>query len=351
MVSSGALREPFVVIDVGVLGGEHPRWHFLGDHLVVHGFDAIREVVDELADKNANARNKRYHWLAIGNEDAEREFFFKPSNPTVSSFYRALDPELQSRTVPVRRLDTLLEEGVIPKADFLKVDVEGFEGSVLSGASKLLAGGILGVESETNFSTSPTYPKTHFGSIQDVLLQQGMFVFDINFNRVARPGYHEARRRRGLPQIPTEGTGKPATLNVLFCRDLTAERDGSLYYAKLPPPPSVDQILKAISIYELHGLNDIAVDTAIKFAGELNPRVDIEHAVDLLSRATGHVQQHRAPPDATQIPATPMEVRISKLARDYDDLRKQIAEIHNSTSWRITAPLRNVVDRFRRAMR
>ena len=29
IASSGALREPFVVLDVGVLGGENPRWHFL----------------------------------------------------------------------------------------------------------------------------------------------------------------------------------------------------------------------------------------------------------------------------------------------------------------------------------
>ena len=290
MVSSGALQEPFVVVDVGVLGGENPRWHFLGDHLVVHGFDAIKEVIEDLSEKNAGASNKRYHWFAIGNEDGEREFFFNPSNPTNSSLYRSSDPILQSRTVPVRRLDTLFKEGVISKADFIKVDVEGFERDVFFGARELLAAGVLGVESETNFSTSPVYPDTHFGLIQDVMLQNGMFVFDINFNRVPRAAYQEARNRRNLPQLPSEGTGKPATLNVLFCRDLTAERDGSLYYAKVPPPPSVDQILKAMAIYELHGLSDIAVDTAVKFSPELGRRVDVERAVDLLSRATGHLQ-------------------------------------------------------------
>ena len=87
LASSGALREPFVVVDVGVLGGENPRWHYLGDHLVVHGFDAIKEVIDELAQTNATAANKKFHWFAIGNEDAERKFFYKPSNPTNSSFY------------------------------------------------------------------------------------------------------------------------------------------------------------------------------------------------------------------------------------------------------------------------
>ena len=51
LVASGGLREPFVVIDVGVQGGENPRWRFLGDHLIVHGFDAIKEAVDDLKKK------------------------------------------------------------------------------------------------------------------------------------------------------------------------------------------------------------------------------------------------------------------------------------------------------------
>src|SRR5262245_27966696 len=126
LVRAGLLRESFVLIDVGVLGGENPRWHVLGDHLVVHGFDAIKEAVDELAKKN-RAGNKTFHALAIGDEDGEREFYFKPSNPSNSSFFQsfflAAAPDLQLRKVPVRRLDTLLRDGVVPKADFLKVDV------------------------------------------------------------------------------------------------------------------------------------------------------------------------------------------------------------------------------------
>ena len=51
-VDCGGLREPFVVIDVGVQGGENPRWRFLGDHLILHGFDAIKEAVDDLTRKN-----------------------------------------------------------------------------------------------------------------------------------------------------------------------------------------------------------------------------------------------------------------------------------------------------------
>ena len=36
-------------------------------------------------------------------------------------------------------------------------------------------------------------------------------------------------------------------------------------------------------IYELHGLNDIAVDTAARFRAELSPRLDVDRAIQLLA--------------------------------------------------------------------
>src|SRR5262249_37127798 len=270
----------FVLIDIGVLGGENPRWHFLGDHLVVHGFDAVKEVVDELSHSNAASPNKYFHWFAIGNEDGDRKFFFNPNNPSNSSFFEY--PGTQACIVPVRRLDTLLKERVIPKADFLKVDVEGHERHLFLGARNLLAAGVLGVETETSFATSVVYPEAAFGLIQALLIKHGLVMSDLNFNRVRRENYQKARKLRGLPELPVVGAGKPATFNVLFCRDLVAELNGSVFYENLPPSPGVDQILKLIVIYEVHCMNDIAVDIAMTFSNELGQRLDVERAIDLL---------------------------------------------------------------------
>ena len=131
VVKQGYLQEPFVLVDVGVQHGEHPRWHQLGDYLVVHGFDAIAEAVDELTQRNAGKRNRHYHWIAAGAEDEERAFYFNPANPTASSMYPHGESRFNTiagqevRKVQVRRLDTLLAEGMLPRADFLKIDVEG----------------------------------------------------------------------------------------------------------------------------------------------------------------------------------------------------------------------------------
>jgi FkbM family methyltransferase len=284
MVKSGTLHAPFVVIDVGVLGGENPRWHFLREKLIVHGFDAIEEVIEELQRTTADSKwDSNYHALAIGNEDGERKFFVDPKQLTNSSFSEGAAGALKPRLVQMRTLDSLLKQGVIPRADFLKVDVEGFEREVFLGAQGLLSGGVLGVEVETNFNTSPEYPKGHFGLINDLVLQHGLHLFDLNFDRAVRPSYESIRRRSNRPITP-KGAGVPSTFNVLFCRDLTAERDGHSYYERKPAPATVDQILKMMTVYELHGLNDVAIETAITFSNQLSHRIDVEQAIELLTK-------------------------------------------------------------------
>jgi len=87
VVASGTLHEPFVVVDIGVQGGENVCWHLLGDHLVVHGFDAIEEVIDRLQRQNRGNPNRHYHWIVAGGADEEREFYCNAADRFSSSFY------------------------------------------------------------------------------------------------------------------------------------------------------------------------------------------------------------------------------------------------------------------------
>jgi len=281
VTSCSLLHEPFVVIDVGVQGGVNQRWTLLEDYLLLHGFDAIAEVIADLKEGNSGRTNWHFHNYALGSEDGERSFYFNVANPTASSIYEqgAKDAQGQSveqpRRVIVRRLDTLFANGTVPPADFLKVDVEGFEGDVFRGAQALIASGVLGIETESNFNVSPEYPKSHFSAISDILVDHGFTVFDIGFNRVPRPSFTRALRQKGVGELDAQHVGKLATVNFLFCRDLTTEQK--------PLPPSIDQIIKMMIIYELHGLNDIALDTADRFADQLATRLDMEMAMNLLA--------------------------------------------------------------------
>jgi hypothetical protein len=56
-------------------------------------------------------------------------------------------------------------------ADYIKIDVEGFEKDVLLGAHDPLGAGVLGLQTETNFGVSPSYPKSHFGTLAEIALE------------------------------------------------------------------------------------------------------------------------------------------------------------------------------------
>jgi FkbM family methyltransferase len=283
VVREGLLLKPFVLIDVGVQGGESERWHALGDHLLLHGFDAIEEVIEELKKQNLAHRNKHYHWIAAGKFDGEQTLYFDAENPFSSSFYQQAETTAQPREVQVRRLDTLMAEGVIPPADFLKADVEGYEKDVFLGAVELLKG-LLGFETETAFTVSVEYPNTHFGTVLDIALKNHQRAFDIEFNRVPRASFQRALERENRPPIADHVTiGRPATVNVLFCRNLTEEIDSPANYLSAPPPLDNDRIIKQIIIYELYGLNDVAVDTVERLADQIAGRIDVDKAVRLLA--------------------------------------------------------------------
>jgi FkbM family methyltransferase len=254
VVSERLLHEPFVLIDVGVQGRENQRWQPLGDHLVVHRFDPIEEVVRELTEQNDHRPNCHYHCMAVGNVDGEQEFYFNPANPTASSMFRQgisrfdVENVEQPRQVPIRRLDSLLAEGLIPQADFIKVDVEGFEKDVLLGARELLSAGVLGLHTETNFGVSPHYPKGHFATLAELALDQHLLVFDIAFNRIPRASFQRALVDKGMKPISENYlVGRPATVDVLFCRDLIDEVDQPDNYQSPCRSFRLDQLIRSSS--------------------------------------------------------------------------------------------------------
>jgi FkbM family methyltransferase len=359
VVSRGLLTEPFVLIDVGVQGGEEIRWRALDDYLIVHGFDPIEEVIRELVEANKGRSNHHYHYMALGNADSEQEFYFNPVNPTASSMYQKAPDRFgaetaeQHRMVPIRRLDSLLAEGVIPVADYIKIDVEGFERDVLLGAHDLLAAGVLGLQTETSFGVSPSYPKSHFVTLAEIALENHLVVFDLVFNRIPRASFQQALISKGLqPILEQDAVGRPMTVNVLFARDLIDEADHPEHYQTPCRPVSVNQLIKSIIICELHTLNDVALDTVERFAQRLGPQLDVDRAVRLLAdpdcvtneyqkqlsaQRRGYEQQLR---DYEEQFRTHRRAYMQALNESREQLRAQRRAYEQSTSWRITAPLR-----------
>jgi FkbM family methyltransferase len=321
IVERGDLAEPFVLVDVGVQGGEHPRWRALGDALIVHGFDALPSAIEELNARGPGDGRRHYHWTAVSDVDGLRDFFVS-SDPYSSSFLPSTSDGRTTRPLPVnvRRLDTLLDEGVLPPADFLKTDVEGGERQVLEGGPRLLAG-LLGFETETSLNRSPIYPDGHFPTLARLVQPHGLLPIDLNFNRVPRERFQQALERRGASRIRRDDwLGGPATFNVLFCRDAVQERDHPEYYQGGPAALSVDRLIKLMMIHEVYGLNDVAVDIAESYRSTLQTRIDVDGAIDRLVR-----------PDVRTKPwvvvAHEIAGQLAQSRQDADRLRERVAEL------------------------
>jgi FkbM family methyltransferase len=271
IVKLGVLKSRFVLIDVGVQGGPHQRWELLGPMLEVHGFDPLSEAIAPLLARNVP--NHHYYELAIGSM-CDTATLHIGADPCGSSLYDHLDGR-PKRSVRLATLDSLFADGAIPKADFIKLDCEGYEPEVLKGARELCsASPLLGAEVETSFNISPVLPETHFWASYRPLLDRGLLLFDVEFERFARPSFRGARTR-----------ARPSTWEVLFARDLPFERANSSSFLNPPHSPTCDDILKSAIMFELFGMIDVAYDTVLMFREELQKVIDVSWALMLLGAA------------------------------------------------------------------
>jgi FkbM family methyltransferase len=361
VIENDLLEEPFVVIDVGVQGGPHPCWKHLKDKVRLYGFDAVPEVVEKL---NAQKQpNEAYFATALGDEEGTRDFYVRGDGSSYygSSFYEMASDAPQPgllKKAPITRLDTLFAKGIIPPADHIKIDCDGHDPEVIRGAQEYLAqSNVVCVIIETAFTVSPTYPRSHFVAISDILTAHRLWVFDLALMRTARPSYVAAKARHPWPALdpmkdaPDLCMGAPGTIDALFCRDFVFEQVTPMHLAKVPDAvtePTTDKIIKSMINFELHGLMDCAVELAEYFRPLLSERLDVDTAIAQLmhrppnARNLADVRESLRMIGELRIMVLELEQRCRRVGPEALEvlLRKHIYDMEHSTSWRITAPLR-----------
>ena len=75
----------------------------------------------------------------LSDENTSRNLFVDPSHYSGSSFLEELKPGFEGTQVETVRLDDFVRENNLPRVDFIKCDIEGFERHMLEGAQETLA--------------------------------------------------------------------------------------------------------------------------------------------------------------------------------------------------------------------
>jgi FkbM family methyltransferase len=241
IAESGALTSPFVLVDIGVRGGIHPRWASVAAVLDVYGYDASVQV-------EASSPRHRYVMAAIGERDGEACI-------ELHNGYEAKVSATGSIVVPMHRLDTLYARGDLPRADFIKIDCEGYEPRILDGAREYLSASLLlGADVETTFNVTPAAHGSHFVEMFKSLNRYDLFVADFAFESAT-----------DFSKLPW-----PGTCNALFTR-------------KLQGQPSAEAVLKLIAICDLYGLYAQARTLIVAYRALLEPRLDVAKLLAVMS--------------------------------------------------------------------
>jgi FkbM family methyltransferase len=130
-----------VILDIGANIGNSSL--FFASHnpsAIIHAFEPHPETYLR-AGVNIGMNqftNIKLHNLGLGEEKASLKLYeVNEHNPGMNRILEK-DLDLPYKIVPIEKLDTFVKEAGIPKVDLIKIDVEGYEYTVLKGAKELL---------------------------------------------------------------------------------------------------------------------------------------------------------------------------------------------------------------------
>ena len=119
--------------------------HF-GKNVIIHSFEPSLETFEKLKLNIGDKDGIHIQNIGLGENETTMTLFSNKSTSTIASLYnRNLDHinvNMKAlEIVTIKTIDNYCQENCIDKIDFLKIDVEGHELSVLKGAKKMILEG------------------------------------------------------------------------------------------------------------------------------------------------------------------------------------------------------------------
>ena len=184
-----------VIVDVGAAYGL--PWHLSALRNVASTiccFEPDPEAAEALrrASQERGQTNLKVFPVALAGSEAERTLYItnvptgssllKPGNDFANDFgsHDYFYP-LREATVKTRPMQNVLVEGGVPRADAIKIDVQGAELEVLSGLGPMLAGTTLAVELEIGFPGC-YIDQPGFGEIDAFMNKAGFLLYDLRLS-------------------------------------------------------------------------------------------------------------------------------------------------------------------------
>lgn len=248
-------ERPVTLVDIGAAGGIPPRWRGLQGRLLTIGFEPHRTNFERLEPDSSHI----YLNTALLAEEKTVPFYLtsklqcssilRPNLETLERFpdqtrWDVVDVE----EVRGESLDRALAANGVAGVDFLKLDAEGAELEILSGAAETLARNVVGVEVEVRFA-AVHHDQPYFADV-DVFLRRADFEL-IDLRRVywKRKAYAHTRGRKGQLVV-----------------------GDALYFRSPGTFPPEGSVTNALAIYALYGYLDIALE--LVDAAEADGRID-----------------------------------------------------------------------------
>jgi FkbM family methyltransferase len=242
------------VIDVGAREGIHERWKSIESYAQFIGFEPDSEEYGRLVVQGEKDTNVKYLNTALHSRKGTLDFHLLKARQTSSVLLPNLEtlgrfPEVErfeiEKTVALKvdTLDNALRGNKIENVDFMKLDTQGSELSILEGATRVLQG-VFGLEIEVEF-VELYQDQALFGEVDRFVRKRGFELFDL------RPNYWKRKVCPDLGGIK----GQLVFADALYLRTV----DSVISFAD---SNMQTKILKSIALSVVFGYFDYAFEIA-----------------------------------------------------------------------------------------
>lgn len=243
----------FVLCDIGAMGGIPKIWKTYEKFLKIIAFEPDDREFTKLVSKE-NLLNLNYV-LAESSKDIDyyittahgKSSNIQPNLDLLAKYPCFLDYEVQRKiklnSSKVTSLDILRQNALIPEIDFIKVDTQGSELSILKGGSNNILKNLLGIQIEVEFI--PLYKN------QPLFRNVDEFLDSNNFQLIDLKRYYWKRSE----SQNTRGKGEIIFGDALYF--IKIEKFQELI-TTIEIGKAKDKILKFIVLSLVYGMNDYA---------------------------------------------------------------------------------------------